>query len=487
MKRIGLCSFLLLGGCMVGPDYCEPPVPVPGKWGNVTETDQKKPPIWQEVYWWENYQDPLLTCLVRDALKSNNDLKVAFAKICEARAGLLGADAAILPQIVAVGSYTRNASSLNSTGFSIGQDSATDFGSAGSGRYFDVYSIGLTTTWEVDLFGRLRRGLESAEANLEFTVEDMHNTLLSLIADVVLNYINLRGYQQQWAVTQQLVESWDSIYKLNQDLLKAGIATEIDVAQAKASRDQATASLFPLTASIKKAMHQLSVLVGKSPTCLYGILSKIKPIPQVPSKIFAGLPSELLRRRPDIRAAERKLAGSTADIGVAEGSLFPIFSLTGNVGYQSNHLFNFVSPQSSFYSFGPTFSWPIMDFGRVRAQIDAAIAIRDENFYQYKSTLLKAFAEVENSLVNYDAEARRQHDLKSAYEANQLASEASLARYKAGRINFINVLQAELAYQTSILTLIQSQTTLALNSVLLYKALGGGWQVDQTGWCSDPH
>lgn len=466
---------------MVGPDYHKPTMEIPEKWGNAAETNQQKNPIWQEVYWWKNYKDPLLNYLVEETLKSNYDLKTAFSKICQSRALLLGAEATISPEIDATGFATKNANSLNTQQFS--QQGGTPLIPAGgiggfSNRYFNLYKTGLTTTWEIDLFGRIRRNIESAEANLEAQIEDMHNTLLSLIADVAFTYINLRGYQQQLAITQKSLEAWESIYKLNQDLLKAGLITDIEVAQSKASRDLTEASLFPLKANIKTAMHQLSVLVGKSPTCLYALLSKVKPIPAIPSEIFAGLPSELLKRRPDIREAERNLASATAQIGVAEGSLFPTFSLTGSVGYQSNLTTNLFTPASGLYSFGPSFVWPIVDFGRVRAKIEASIALHDENLYQYKSTLLKALADVENALVNYASETKRLHDLKSSYAASKNAAEISLVRYETGLINFINVLQAELTYQTTALTFMQSQTTLALNSVALYKALGGGWQMD---------
>jgi NodT family efflux transporter outer membrane factor (OMF) lipoprotein len=311
----------------------------------------------------------------------------------------------------------------------------------------------------------------------------MHNVLLSLIAEVATNYINLRSYQKQLEVTNKSFQTWDAIYRLNQDLLKAGLATDIDVLQAKASRDQTEANLAPLQASIKTTIHHLSVLVGKSPTYLYGLLCKAKPIPYTPEEIFVGLPSTLLQRRPDIRAAERNLAASTAQIGVAEGSLFPIFSLTGSTfGYQSNIASKLFSPLSQFYSFGPTFSWNIVDFGRVRAMINSAIAVRDQNLYQYKNTILNALVDVENSLVNFAAQSRRYHDLKKAYEASKSASEISTLRYESGLINFITVYQTEVAYQTIELSMVQSQAALALDSVALYKALGGGWEIDPICW-----
>jgi multidrug efflux system outer membrane protein len=346
--------------------------------------------------------------------------------------------------------------------------------------------VGFDTVWEIDLFGRIRRGIEAADATLEAQVDDMHNVLLSLISEVAVNYINLRSYQKQLEITQKSFKEWDSIYKLNIALLKAGLATEIEVSQAEASRDQSEANLAPLQASIKATIHQLSVLIGEPPTYLYGLLCKVKPIPQIPQEFFLGLPSTLLQRRPDIRAAERNLAASTAQIGVAEGSLFPIFSLTGStIGYQSNLASNLFSPHSAFYSFGPGFTWNIVDFGRVRAMINSAIAVRDENLYQYKNTILTALADVENALVNYGAETQHYLSLNKAYEASKKAADLSVLRYESGLINFITVYQTEIAYQVAELSLVQSQAALAIDSVALYKALGGGWELDPTCWTQE--
>jgi len=491
MKKFSPLFLLsLLSACMVGPDYYTPATEVPEKWENTTSTIEKKSKdIAEEVTWWENYKDPLLTQLVKETIESNYSLKVAFATICQARASLLGAEAEILPEIDATGFYNRNESSLNTQQFFNQQGalpqtpSTSNNTGATAQRRFNLYRIDFDATWEIDLFGRIRRGIEAADANLDAQIDDMHNILLSLIAEVAVNYINLRSYQKQLEVTQKSFKTWDYIYKLNQALLKAGLATDIDVSQAETSRDQTEASLAPLQASIKTTIHQLSVLVGKSPTYLYGLLCKVKPIPQIPQEFLLGLPSTLLKRRPDIRAAERNLAASTAKIGVAEGSLLPIFSLTGStIGYQSNFASNLVSPNSVFYSFGPSFTWNIIDFGRVRAMINSAIAVRDENLYQYKNTILNALADVENSLVNYAAESRRYHDLKNAFEASKKAYDLSILRYESGLINFITVYQTELTYQAVEISLIQSQATLGINSVALYKALGGGWEIDDTCW-----
>lgn len=478
MKKLSpLFLFCLLSGCMVGPDYHAPPVDVPEKWENVTECD-KPCDIQQEVKWWENYRDPILIQLVEETIRENYDLKVALAHIDQARASLLGAEAQLFPEISGEGTYTRNKITLN--------NQSSGSGSAPAGvtpvRRFNVYQAALTASWEIDIFGRLRRGVEAADASLEATADNMYGVLLTLIAEVATDYINLRSFQKQFEIVQKSVQTWDEIYKLNQLLLKAGLATEIDVAQAETARDQAEASLSPLQANIKTTMHRLAVLVGKSPTELYGLLCEAKPIPCTPDEFFVGIPSTLLRRRPDIRAAERNLAATTAEIGVAEGSYFPIFSLTGSgpmgaiFGQQSNKLENLFTPLSTFYSIGVNASWILVDFGRVRAMVNAAFAVRDQNFYTYKGTILNALADVENSLTNYATEAQHYCELKKAYEAAKRASDLSLLRYQSGLITFITVYQTELTTQAAELSLAQSQATLVTDSVSLYKALGGGWE-----------
>ncbi len=497
IKQGLLLTLFLLSGCMVGPDYKKPPADVPEKWENATSANEKQDRnINDEIYWWKNFDDPILTQLVRESLKSNYDLKVAFASICVARANLLGAEAALAPEINAVGSFTADEFSLNSFFFnqqninpvtppartSASASSATTT----TNRFFHFFELGLNTAWEIDLFGRLRRGIEAAEASLEAQVDDAHGVLLSLIAEVATTYINLRSYQRQLQITKKAFEDWDSIYKMNKSLLEAGLVTEIDVYQAKTTRDQTQASTYPLEENIKTSMHQLAILVGKPPAALYDLLSEVKSIPKMPPQIFAGLPSELLKRRPDIRAAERSLAASTAEIGVAIGSLFPIFTFTGTVGYQSSRTSNLFNSKSAFYSFGPGFTWDIIDFGRVRAMIETNVALRDENLFHYKSTILNALADVENSLVNYAEEVKRYGWLKETVDDSKIAADVSLLRYKAGRIPFIIALQTEYTYQQNLLTLTQSEATMSLNAVALYKALGGGWQVDLTDWTRAP-
>ncbi|MBP6951250.1 MAG: TolC family protein [Alphaproteobacteria bacterium] len=490
MKKILILFLSLLpSACRVGPDYEKPSMEVPEKWENAPPQDKNKNrDILSEVVWWKNYNDPILTHLIEETIKSNHDLKTAFAQIFQARASLLGAEAAFSPNVDGVGSYNNNENSLttNTTSniSSISPNIPPIFQTPGLGqpRFFNIFNLGLSVNWEIDLFGRLQRGIESAEASVESQVEDMHSLMLSLIAETAVNYITLRGRQKLIEIQKKTVENWDFICKLNEDLLSTGLITEIDLNQAKADRNQVEAYISVFETDIKVAIHHLSILTGRPPAYFYKLLLPVKPIPQLPSEIFAGLPCELLLRRPDIREAERTLAASTAQIGVAIGDLFPNISLTGTPGFQSNFIRNFINPRSLYYTIGPQFSWGIIDFGQVRSNIYQAISAKDQNYHQYISTILKALEDVENSLVTYANEAKRYAILQESYNFSDKALELSKLRFNAGLLNYITVLQNEIDLQEDALIMVQSQTSLAIDSVLLYKSLGGGWQVDQTAW-----
>ena len=465
-KGYVFASLFFLGGCTVGSDYHKPDLKLPTAWINAKEV---LPSIAEDVSWWQNYNDPILTDLVKQTVQFNMDLKTAFARVRQARAFLAGSKANLYPEFDSSGSLTHNKSSENSQFY---------MGSANNPSlpYYDLFTLGVATSWELDLFGRLRRGEEEAQASFEAQIHDTRGVIISLIAEVAQSYINLRSYQQQLKITKRSYELWNSIYQLTQDLFKSGLAIESDVLQAKASRDAMKANLFPLEAKIKIEIHHLSILVGQAPGTLYPLLSKPSPIPETSLNIRAGLPSELLERRPDICVAEQNLVAAHAHIGVVQGDLFPKFSLTGNFGYESNKGSNFFNSQSSTFGFGPSFTWPVLDFGRIRANIDSTTALRDENFFKYKSVVLRALEEVENALVNLSTEEKRYQNLKRSFKAQKNAADIILTRFEAGQNDFLGVLQSEITAQTMKINMIQSKTTLLLNTIALYRALGGGWK-----------
>ncbi|MEB3702000.1 Outer membrane channel TolC [Candidatus Bealeia paramacronuclearis] len=466
MKRALISLSCLLSACAIGPDYEKPEFEVPDVWENAGSQNPERD-LKIEAEWWKSFQDPLLTELVEEAVKSNPTYLQALSLIQEARAQVKSATAGLFPEIDGTGSYSHNLNSLN-------------VNSGGSGgkrvRESDAYALGFDTSWEIDLFGRLRRADEAAKATFEGDVANGQDILLSLIAEVAQNYVLLRQYQQQLLVTQKNAKSWDELYNLNVSLFQAGHISEFSVLEAKTSRDQTRSQIAPLEANVKTTLHQLAILTGKPPASLYDKLSEPHPIPQVSGEIFADLPSALLERRPDIRKAERNLASNTAQIGLAMGDLFPKFSFTGNLGYNSSKGSNFFDHTSFNASFGPTFTWDIIDFGRVRANIEAQEAIKDQSYYQYKSVLLSALQDVENGLVNLSSEGKRHENLYAALTASQGVVDLSLSEYQAGVIDFLTVLTAKTVRNTNELNFIQSQAALSVDAIALYKALGGGWE-----------
>lgn len=452
---------LILSGCKLGPEFETPPMDEPMKFENAqTQVGSFD----SEIAWWKRFNDPILNDLIQQTVTANNELKAAVSNIQGARAGVSGSVAGLFPQINGDASATKNRTSINSI-------------AVGTGKPFNHFQTGFTAVWEVDLFGRVLSAIDAAEANLDLSVNEARGLMITLLADVAQTYINLRGYQKQLEATKTNADLWDNIYKMTDDLNKAGlIATEIDVLQAKTNRDDALANVPSLEANIKSSMHHLATLTGQNPTALYDRLKVHKPVPEMDEAIFAGLPSELLKRRPDILAAEASFAAANAEVGVAVGNLFPSLSLTGNYGWNSQKKGNLFTHSSSAYSYGPSLLWTIIDFGRLSSALDSATAVRNAQFFAYKSTVLKAFEEVESTLVNYAKERERYMALKQALDASKNAAKLSLTRYQAGKISFIQTVQTEISYQLNTVAYIQSLVTRSTNAIAIYKALGGGWQ-----------
>ena len=437
---------------------------LPAKWENLKGASDVN--LVLEIEWWKTFHDPILDHLILDLIQSNPDYLEALARIDEARAQVNSATALLFPEIDATGSFTRNLNSLN------------NFQSGGNfARESNAYNLGAQTSWEIDLFGRIRRGEEAVVATYESQISDTRYVLLSLISELAQNYVLLRQTQAQYLATEKNAQAWDDIVRLNESLLQAGRISEVDLLQARANQEQTESSLAPLTSSIKVTMHKLAILTGKNPTDLYALLEKQLPTPQVHDEIFANLPSSLLEHRPDIKKAEYDLAAQTAQIGVAMGDLLPKFSFTGDVGFASKKSHNWFNHDSFYSSFGPTFTWAIIDFGRVRANIAAQEALRNQAYYHYKSVVLTALKEVEDGLVNLSSEGQRFDQLRMAYKSSQEAASLAQSRYEAGLEDFIVVLNTQILRNAQEINMIQSQGNLSLNAINLYKALGGGWRI----------
>lgn len=479
--HITLCGMaVLLCGCLVGPDYKQPETKVPEHFSSVPATQSI-----DVARWWTSFNDPVLDALIDRAVVSNLNLKLAAARVREARAqrGVVGAD--LWPDINVGASYNRSRSSENAFDFKRGNGS-----SAGSpefrnfalpGEEHDLYQAGFDANWEIDVFGHVRRSIEATNADIEAVEEGRRDALITLLAEVARNYVELRGFQRRLEIARDNLTVQQDTLDLTRARFQGQLISELDVSRAEAQVATTAAQIPSLEAQRNAAAHRLGVLLGEPPGALLDEL--LAPatfsIPSGPAQVPAGLPSDLLRRRPDVRRAERELAAATARIGVATAELFPRFSLTGSLGLQSEEFRDLADSGSRYFSIGPSVSWPIFDAGRIRSNIQVQNARQEQAMAQYEQSVLSAMEDVENALVNYSKEQERRQSLARAVEANRKAVDMSRMLYDRGLTNFLDVLDAQRALFISEDALVQSNRTISTNLIALYKALGGGWEDSQ--------
>ena len=484
IKYLCLPITLLLSSC-VGPDYQRPDFPVPKKWKNDLGAQSQGRHGNQgsqavDAAWWQKFNDPQLNALIDEAVESNLDYAVALARIREARANYSEVESNLFPTFNGVGSAGRSFTGANVPRTSISLGSG---GSSGSGQQLGnrtLYKAGFDASWELDFFGAIVRGEESAKALLESVEENANAVLVSLIAEVAQNYILLRNGQKQLEIREDIAKLAQENRKLQESLEKTGLVDQISTSTAKSALEQALAEIPPLQATIKAAVHRIGVLLGKDPGALYGrLLKKGQGIPYMNEAVIAGIPSEVLRRRPDIMAAERLLASATAQIGVSIAGLFPHFQLTGSYLFERNQPRNMFSPASQLWNYALNFSVPIFDFGKIQAQIEAKYAQKDEAFLLYKKSILTAFEEVENGLINYAKETQRFQNLKQKWKIEAQIRHLTELRQKAGIGNYMDVIQARITELNAQVLSEQSKATVSLDLVVLNKALGGGWNTSE--------
>lgn len=477
MKRIVLvlCAALLTAGACapVGPDYRRMDPPVPAAFGSletgVSPGDEQEERLLGS--WWQRLQDPMLDRLMEEAVRGNLDIRMACARVRQARA-LAGISSAMLwPEGGPQGSYEAYRRS----------ESAAPGQGAGASltapqRRGELYQIGFDASWEIDIFGGVRREMEGAVANLEVSEEALRDVLVTLQGEVARNYLELRGQQLRMEIAQRELETRRTNLVIAESRFKAGLVSQLEAARAQGEVAIAEARIPFLENSILTSVHRLGVLLGEEPMSLAAELCRAYPLPDIPENLPAGLPSELLRRRPDIRRAEREVAAATARIGVSIAELFPRFSLTGSFGYLDNDLNSLSWPSGHFWRIGPAFRWSILNFRRILSAIDANKAVRDESLASYEKTVLTSLEEVENALVTLSREKRRAEALVEAVRAGDAAVGLAKELYKAGAQSYLAVLDAETALYNAQDQLAQSRQTRALAFVSLYKALGGGWQ-----------
>jgi outer membrane protein, multidrug efflux system len=451
----------LLAGCAtVGPDYAPPRTTVAPVWNTPLQgglTVEAHPP--GVAAWWTTLNDPELSRLVERAAAGNRDLKKAAARIREARARRGLSKAALYPTLDASGSVTRSRGSADT----------------GTATTSDLYSAGLDASWEIDLFGGVRRSVEAADADLQAAGEDLRDTLVSLLAEVGLNYADLRTAQARLGVTETSLKSLEETHRLAQWRAQAGLGDELAVEQARYNLESARSQIPSLRTSIAEAQNRLAVLLGEAPGAVDAELSKPEPLPTLPPEVAIGVPADLLRQRPDVRKAERQLAAQTARIGVAAAELYPKLTLTGAIGLQALTFGGLFSSGNATSSGSSGLTWRVFDAGAIRRNIEIQSALQEQTLIAYESAVLGAQEEAENAIMAYAQEQRRRQSLAEAARSAQAAAELAGIKYRAGLIDFTTVLDAERSLLGFRDQLAQSDGAIVTNLVKLYKALGGGW------------
>ncbi len=478
--RSWLLSLIFFTGCMVGPNYQRPETEFSSEYSEPDDTAGSEVDLRE---WWNQFNDPILNEMIDEAIVNNYDLRIAGERIAEVRAQYQLAADNLWPQIDLNGTIIRQRISQNIVNNSFNKTSAvfTNVPSSAGTPVEDLFIIGFDASWELDLFGQLRRLKESAYDELEASWENFRNVYITLLAEVATNYANYRSLQQ-------LIENiWDQIQIGEEELnlskvrYSAGIQSEIEPLQNEALLDSLKSTLPPLEAQMRQSLYSIAVLLGRQPEQIPDKWAEPQPIPQAKGKIPVGLPSDLLRRRPDIRQAERNLASATAQVGAAIAQLYPSFSLTGSFGFESIHSNNWFTKNSSFWTIGPSVYWPVIDFGRIRDQIDYQNAFQREMLLIYEQTILTALQDVEDALVAYTKEEARLKQLAAQVSELQQSRDLTSALYQAGLSSLSDLLSADQQVLQAQQILISSEQSLSADLMAVYKSLGGEWSEKPEG------
>jgi multidrug efflux system outer membrane protein len=465
---------VLVSGCTVGPNYREPPALMPAEWSTSLAGGENGDPA-ALGSWWAMFKDPQLDDLIATAEHENLPLRIAQARIREARAERDVVAGAQGPDLATEASYTRDRFSAN--GWPQLPGIPLDY---------SLYTVGFDASWELDVFGGTRRAVEAANAELGAAEYSRRDLLVSLLAEVARSYIDARAYQQRLAVTRQNIAVEQDILNLTRSRFQSGLSGDLDVQQATALLTSTQSQVPSLQASFDRSVHHLAILIAQPPAALQDRMSGIKPIPLTPPDVPVGLPSDLLRRRPDIQRTERELAAATARIGAATAELFPKFSLTGDIGLVSMSPGRVAEAVSRSWTAGPVMQWNLFEAGRLRANIRVQNARQQQALDSYQQGILLALEDVENALNAYAKEHTRRDSLQQSVDANQQALGLSRQLYQNGLVDFLQVLDSERALYATQAALIESDQAVAVNLVQLYKALGGGWE-DQAPCGGGPH
>ncbi len=460
---LGATTLALLTACAVGPNYHRPETPVDAHFANSGEQGfEQGDPV--QLYW-TRFEDPMLNDLVQDALDHNQDLAAAAANLQAARAARRLAGFDQFPTVTAVAGYSKNLYS-----------SQQAFGLPFPDREYDTAQEGFDGLWELDLFGRVRRNVEASRADVGASAATVQDARVSVIAEVARDYFVLRGLQDQLELTKRNADNQQSTLTLTRNRLEAGRGNELDTSRAEAQWQTTLASIPSLETTIATTIYRLSVLTGRQPAALNERLAPVAAMPPLPPLNSIGTPEQLLRRRPDVRVAERRLAAATARVGVAMGDLFPKVTLIGDIGYSAPAFSDFGTNGGRFFSFGPSITWAAFDLGRVEARIGQSKALTNAALATYQGAVLNALEDTEGALITYARAQTRRQSLQLAAAASDKAADLARKRFEGGLIDFLEVLDAERTALSAELLVSQSRTDAATSLIAVYKALGAGWE-----------
>jgi len=460
---VGCCGVLALvaAGCKaVGPDYVPPALTLPPAWGAAAVPPASTNDAAALSQWWTVFNDPVLSEFVERAQHNNLNVRQAEARLRQARAERSLARAERLPTVDANASASRSRSSEK----------------AGSGRTTSGYNAGFDASWEADLFGAKRRADESAEASLEAAREDLRDVLVSLVSEVALNYVSCRAYQIRLDITETNLAAQTETYAITRWRQQANLVTQLDVDQARVSLEQTRAGIPALKTGRDEAVHELATLLGEAPAALQPLLTRGLPsVPVAEKELAVGVPADVVRRRPDVRKAERELAAQTAEIGRAEAARYPDLTLSGTVGLEALKKGDLFAWGARTASGALTAGWTLFDGGQIRQKVAVQTAMQEEKLGAYEASVLTALKEVENALVAYANEQDRRRALRDAEEAGRSAFKLARDKYASGLVDFQTVLSTQQSLLTVQDTLASSEAEVTSDLIRLYKALGGGW------------
>jgi NodT family efflux transporter outer membrane factor (OMF) lipoprotein len=468
IRRGLLVTTAVLTGCAsVGPDYVPPASNAPGAWHHAAASSQPATRVLATgdlSQWWQGFNDPLLTELIAEALRASPDLRSAQARLREARARRGVARADYYPSLSASADASRTQSSRQ----------------VGAGTTRELYDAGFDASWEVDVFGGVRRSVEASQAEVEAAMASLQDTQVSLAAEVATNYVDLRTLQARLRIARDNLTSQSETLQLTDWRAQAGLVSVQDVEQARSNREQTRAQVPILEAGIATAEHSLDVLLGLDPGTLHPRLDTEAGLPSLPAEIAVGIPADTLRQRPDVRVAERQLAAATALVGVAKAALYPSFRLTGSIGLEALTASGLGDGGATITSLLGGVTAPIFEGGRLRSQVEVQDALREQAQIAYEKAVLGALQDVENALVDLAHNRDRSEALSNALEAARLANLLAQRRYAAGLIDFQTVLDTDRSVLTLEDNLAGSRADSVRDVIRLYKSLGGGWSPTAT-------